>query len=57
VFDVTTGKIVDHSSPFPKLIGIAIAGIAMAAVFLLLLMRRERREASTMQNPNRINAT
>ena len=51
VFDVATGKMVGHSSLFPKLIGIAIAGIGMAVVFLLLWIRRERREASTMPSP------
>ena len=51
VFDVTSGKIVRRSSPIPKFIGIAIAGIAMAVVFLLLLMRRERYAAPSMQSP------
>ena len=50
VFDVTTGKITRRSSPFPKLIGIAVAGVAMAAVFLLLLLRRERDETTTVQS-------
>ncbi len=42
VFDITTGRMVRHPSPFPAYIGIAAAALLMAIIFLLLLMYRRR---------------
>lgn len=51
VFDVTTGKLIRRSSPFPTIIGSALAAIAMAILFLFLFIRRERNAAPRNQEP------
>lgn len=40
VFDVRTGKILHHSSPFPMGIGIVVAVLVMAGIFLAFVVRR-----------------